>query len=258
MKHFFSLLVAGAATSGAWAAEINTLAAQESAEGWKLLFDGTTLSGWHIYQHAGPPKAGWHVAEGLLVCPKSNGRPNGSGGDLVTDGKYRDFDFRFEWRISPGGNSGVKYLVDESRPPGAPLYRGDTGNSPVGFEYQLLDDVKHPDAKRGPTHMSGAIYDLLAMEKKTLKPVGQWNESRIVVGGNHVEHWLNGGKVAECDLDSDAFRQLLAKSKYSVIPGFGTKITTPLALQDHGEEVAFRNLKIRELKPNEMFHKHSP
>jgi hypothetical protein len=129
------------------------------------------------------------------------------------------------------------------------LYLGDTGKSPVGFEYQILDDLKHPDAQRGPTHMSGALYDLLAVEKKTRKPVGQWNESRILVNGNHVEHWLNGAKVAECDLDSAAYREALAKSKYHVVPGFGTKITTPLALQDHGEEVAFRSLKIRELKP---------
>jgi hypothetical protein len=245
----FAVATVVAVALGASGAEINTLTHQETAAGWKLLFDGRTLAGWHGYQQHGPPKTGWHVVDGALVNPKSNGRPNGSGGDLVTDAKYRDFDFRFQWRISPVGNSGVHYLVDESRPRTAPLYRGDTGHSPVGFEYQILDDEKHSDAKRGPTHQTGSIYDLFAVEKKNLKPVGQWNEGRIVVNGNHVEHWLNGARTAECDLDSEAYRRALAKSKYHVVPGFGAKIATPLALQDHGEEVAFRNLKVRELKP---------
>ena len=231
------------------AADQNHLTPDETAAGWKLLFDGHTLTGWHSYQQKEPPKAGWHVADGCLINPKSNGRPNGGGGDLVTDAKYLDFEFRFEWRISPAGNSGVHYFIDESRPPTAPMYRGDTGHSPVGFEYQVLDDERHPDGKRGPTHKAGALYDLVATEQKTLRPVGEWNEGRIVVNGKHIEHWLNGAKVAECDLDSDAFRTALAKSKYHVVAGFGTKIVTPLALQDHGEEVAFRNLKIRELHP---------
>jgi hypothetical protein len=232
------------------AAETNSLTADEVAAGWKLLFDGHTLAGWHGFQKHAPPKKGWHVADGCIVNPKSNGRPNGSSGcDLVTDGKYLNFEFYFEWRMSPAGNSGVQYLVDELRPPTAPLYRGDTGHSPVGFEYQLLDDKLHPDGKRGPTHKAGAIYDLFGAEKKTLHPVGEWNESRIIVNGNHVEHWLNGSKVAETDLGSDTLREAIAKSKFHVVPGFGTKIATPLCLQDHGEEVAFRNLKIRELHP---------
>ena len=231
------------------AADQNTLTPDETAAGWKLLFDGRTLTGWHSYQQKEPPKMGWHAADGCLVNPKSNGRPNGSGGDLVTDAKYLDFEFRFEWRISPSGNSGVHYLIDETRPPTKPLYSGDTGHSPVGFEYQVLDDERHPDGKRGPTHKAGALYDLFAAEQNKPKPVGEWNEGRIVVNGNHVEHWLNGTKSAECDLDSKAYREALAKSKYHVVPGFGAKAATPLALQDHGEEIAFRNLKIRQLHP---------
>lgn len=231
------------------AAEPNTLTPAEIAAGWKLLFDGRSLVGWHAFQQEQAPKKGWHVADGALVNPKSNSRPNGSGGDLVTDRKFRDFDFRFEWRISPGGNSGIHYFVDESRPPTKPLYAGDTGKSPVGFEYQVLDDAKHPDGKRGATHQAGALYDLFGSERKTLKPIGEWNEGRIAVRGNHVEHWLNGGKVAECDLDRETYRAALAKSKYHVVPDFGVKIATPLALQDHGDEVAFRSLKILELKP---------
>jgi len=229
------------------AADQNSLAAEEASAGWKLLFDGRTLTGWHTFQTHAPPTTGWHIVDGCLVNPKSNGRPNGSGGDLVTDAKYVNFEFRFEWRMSPAGNSGVLYLVDESRPFIAPLYRGDTGHSPVGFEYQLLDDELHPDGKRGPTHKTAALYDLYGTDKKTLHPVGEWNESRIIINGNRVEHWLNGSKVVECELGSEALRETIAKSKYHVIPGFGAKIATPLCLQDHGEEVAFRNLKIREL-----------
>jgi hypothetical protein len=230
------------------AADPNTLTPVENAAGWKLLFDGRTMAGWHIFQKQGEPKGGWHVVDGCLVNPKSNGRPNGSGGDLVTNGKFLNFEFRFEWRISPGGNSGVHYLFDESRPFIAPLYKGDTGHSPVGFEYQVLDDTGPAYEKLGATHKAGALYQLFAIEPKTLRAVGQWNESRIIVNGNHIEHWLNGGKVADCDVGSAAFREAVAKSKYHVIPGFGAKAATALALQDHGEEVAFRGLKIRELQ----------
>ncbi len=227
----------------------NSLNTEEKAAGWTLLFDGRTLTGWHVWQQKGEPRSGWHVADGALVCQKTNGRPNGGGGDLTTNGKFDDFEFTFEWRISPGGNSGVQYLVDENRPPGGPpMYRGDTGHSPVGLEYQVLDDENHPDGKRGPTHQAGALYDLFATEKKLLRPVGEWNEGRIVVRGQHIEHWLNGMKTVDCDLDSAIYRAAFAKSKYRVVPGFATKAPTPLALQDHGEEVAFRSLKIRELK----------
>lgn len=243
------LALAFACVSNLYAADQNKLTSDEISAGWKLLFDGSTLNGWHVYQKKDVPKGGWHVADGALLIPKSSGRPNGSGGDLVTDGKYLDFEFRFEWRISPAGNSGVQYLILESRPSTASMYKGDTGHSPIGFEYQVLDDERHPDGKRGPTHKASALYDMFGAEKKTLRPVGEWNEGRIVVNGKHVEHWLNGAKVVECDLDSDAFRAAFAKSKFHVVPGFGAKLASPLALQDHGEEVAYRNLKIRELHP---------
>jgi len=228
----------------------NELSAEERAAGWKLLFDGHSLKGWHVWQQKGEPKSGWHVVDGTLVCPKTNGRPNGSGGDLTTDEKFVDFELVFEWRISSAGNSGVLYFIDENRTPTAqkaPMYRGDVGKSPVGFEYQILDDEKHPDGKRGGIHQAGALYDLIAVEKKTLKPVGEWNQGKIVVRGPHIEHWLNGAKSAECDLNSAAYREAFAKSKYHVLEAFGVQAPTPLALQDHGEEVAFRNVKIRGL-----------
>lgn len=232
----------------ACAAEPNTLTPQEVAQGWKLLFDGRSLSGWHIYGTTTPPAKGWHVDGGCLFNPKSNGRPNGSGGDLVTNAKYRDFEFRFEWRVTKGGNSGVHYLFTEGAKRTASMYKGDKGDSPVGFEYQILDDPAY-SAKQGPDHLTASIYWLVAPVNKVLRSVGEFNEGRIVVHGNHVEHWLNDSKVAGCELGSAELQKLIAVSKFKVIPGFGTKAATALALQDHGEEVAFRNLKVRELSP---------
>ncbi|TCO87702.1 uncharacterized protein DUF1080 [Chthoniobacter flavus] len=225
--------------------EPNTLTAEEQTAGWKLLFDGRSLGGWHLYQQKGEPKTGWHVEQGVLICPKTNGRPNGSGGDLVTDTKFVDFEFSFEWRISPAGNSGVLYLFDESRAPGGPpMYRGDTGHSPLGFEYQVLDNENHPDGKRGPTHRAGALYDLNANDKAAPKPVGEWNESRIVLRGKHIEHWLNGVKSAEADLDSAAYREAFAKSKYHVVPKggapricFGRRLESRRSCARHGPEL---------------------
>ncbi len=148
------------------AAEPNTLTPEERTAGWKLIFDGQTFNGWHLFKQPGPAHGGWKTEEGTLVCPKSNGRPNGSGGDLTTDAKFNDFEFVFEWRISPGGNSGVHYFIDENRPPTKPLYAGDTGKSPVGFEYQVLDDERHPDGKRGPTHQFKALSMISSPRKR--------------------------------------------------------------------------------------------
>jgi len=243
------LLAVGSTPALTRAAEPNTLADAERRDGWTLLFDGKSLAGWHVFKRTGEAKSGWHAAgDGTLVCPKSNGRPNGSGGDLVTDAKFADFEFTFEWRIAAGGNSGVQYFFDEGRrPTGKPLYKGDTGDSPIGFEYQVLDDATYPDANHGSLRRTGAIYDLFATGKARPEAVGQWNQSRIVVRGDHVEHWLNGVKSAQCDKGSPAYKRALAASKYHVIKDFAAKGPTALALQDHGEEVAYRNLKVREI-----------
>lgn len=248
MKPRFAALLLAAVLPITRAAEINSLTPAESANGWVLLFDGRSLAGWHLFQSKGEPHAGWKVVNGEIVCPKTNGRPNGSGGDLVTDRKFTNFEFSFQWKISPGGNSGVHYRFDEARPPGKPLYKGDTGHSPVGFEYQILDDENHPDGKRGPTHRAGALYDLYGTEQRIVRPVGEWNESRIVVRGQHIEHWLNGVKTVDCDLDGAEYRALFEGSKYHVVPGYAARAPTSLALQDHGEAAAFRSLKIRALK----------
>jgi hypothetical protein len=228
----------------------NTLSAEEMAAGWKLLFDGRSMTGWRGYKLSGPPTKGWHAADGCLVNPKSNGRPNGSGGDLITVQTFLDFEFTFEWRIAVGGNSGIHYFFDENRPKTpVPMYRGDTGNSPMGFEYQILDDPNYPsELKNGPEHLAAALYMLVTPTNKVLRTAGEFNEGRIVVNGKHVEHWLNGRRVLECELGSPALMQAIAQSKFKWIAGLGSKFATHIALQDHGDEIAFRNLKIRELK----------
>jgi len=163
---------------------------------------------------------------------------------------FTDFDFQFEWNIQQGGNSGVYYLFQERQnKPGTQMYMGDDGTSPVGFEHQLVDDERHSDVlQNGPTRSTGALYALFAPnDAKKLKPAGQFNQSRIIVKGNHIEHWLNGAKILSYDLGSPELLQAIAKSKYKNVPGIGLKTKTRLLLQDHGDEIQFRNLKIREL-----------
>jgi hypothetical protein len=230
---------------------LNTLSDAEKREGWKLLFDGKTLNGWRGYFETMDPSKGWSIEAGCFKNSKGNGRPRSGGGDLMTTELFDNFDFRFEWSMPPGGNSGVYYLFQERQEkPGIGMYMGDDGRSPVGFEYQLLDDERHQDALRnGPDRSTGALYFLVPPNgTKRLKPIGEFNESRIVVNGKHVEHWLNGAKIVEYELGSPALLDAIARSKYKDIPGFGVKTRTRILLQDHGDEVRFRNLKIRALR----------
>ncbi|HKQ92744.1 MAG TPA: DUF1080 domain-containing protein [Blastocatellia bacterium] len=234
--------------------QLNTLSAAEKKEGWKLLFDGKTFNGLRSYFETMEPSKGWSIEEGCFKNSKGNGRPRSGGGDIMTTSLFTDFDFRFEWSMPQGGNSGVYYLFQERQDkPGVGMYMGDDGRSPVGFEYQLLDDERHPDALRnGPIRSTGSLYSLIAPnDSKRLKPAGEFNESRIVVQGKHVEHWLNGAKIVEYDLGSQALIDAIAKSKYKDVPGFGDKTKTRILLQDHGDEVRFRNLKIRALSGSE-------
>jgi hypothetical protein len=251
MKKLLLLILSGLGLLGTVLAQdtaVNTLSEAERKEGWKLLFDGKTLTGWRNYRQAAPPGKHWVIEEGCLKNPKGTGRPETGGGEILTTDAFTDFDFRFEWRIAPGGNSGVIYFVKERQnAPGAKMFRGDDGTGPVGHEYQLLDDERHPDGK-DPAHRAGALYALIAPNAaKRLKPVGQFNQSRILVQGMHVEHWLNGAKILEYELESPAFLHAVAASKYRDLPSFGTKFKTRIQLQDHGDEIWFRNLKIRPL-----------
>jgi 3-keto-disaccharide hydrolase len=233
MKHWIAgSLMAVLGAAALLASEPNTLSAQEKADGWKLLFDGSTLNGWRGYQKQTVPD-GWHVVDGTITL-------SGKGGsDIITTDEYENFDFKFDWKISKNGNSGVFYLVQES-----PELKN-TYNS--GPEYQLLDNDGHPDAKNGRDRYAGANYALQAPTKDTAKTVGDWNEGRIVKRGAHVEHWLNGVKVVEYELWSDDWKAQVANSKFNAMPAYAKAKKGHLALQDHGNDVAFRNLKIKVL-----------
>ena len=213
------------------ASEPNQLTDAEKQAGWKLLFDGQSSKGWRGYRLTSMPSKGWRVENGILR--KVGGE---RGGDIITEERFSDFDLTWEWRISPGGNNGLKYLVTEDRP------------SAPGQEYQLIDDTRNPDAKVGSHRATGSFYDVLPpSDDKPLKPVGEWNQSRVLIQGNHVEHWLNGKKILEYELGSDAVKAAVAKSKFKNAPGFGEKIKGHIMLTDHGDECSFRNIKIRVL-----------
>jgi hypothetical protein len=227
----------------------NQLSPAEVAFGWKLLFDGRTLAGWRGLGYDSIPTAHWKAVDGAIMkvpsgdVPKMPDGQPANGGDLMTIGTYRDFELAFEWRVAPGANSGVKYNVSE------PMSVKTSNHAALGFEYQVLDDSLHEDNKI-PSHRAGALYDIVAPSAdKRLAPVGQWNQSRIIVRGSHGEHWLNGVKVLSYDLGTPRLDSLLAASKYRTIPGFADRRAGHIVLQDHGDAAWFRNLRIRELAP---------
>lgn len=210
--------------------EPNHLTKAEKKDGWRLLFDGKTTAGWRGFNQSTFPGQGWVVEDGTLKH-----QAKGGGGDVITVDRFTDFDLRFQWRVATGANSGVKYFINEER------------GQPIGHEYQVIDDATHADALRGGKWQTASLYDLFPPQDKMLRPVGEWNESRIFVEGKHVEHWLNGKKVLAYELESSELKAAIAGSKFKNVAGFGTKFKTPILLQDHGDEVAYRSLKIREL-----------
>lgn len=240
-----------AATEVAAAEAPNTLTAQEQADGWQLLFDGQTFNGWRGLGRDTVPTAHWVIEDGTLkklpsgdVPLQPDGQPL-SGGDLMTEATFQDFELSFDWKISEAGNSGVKYNVDEA-------FSGANGSrtAALGFEYQVLDDVNHPDARAGVdgNRTAAGLYDLISPAAgKPLNPPGEWNHGRIVYQGNHGEHWLNGQKVVEYDLGTPRMDSLLAASKYAPIEGFADRRTGHIVLQDHNDAAWFRNIKIRPL-----------
>jgi hypothetical protein len=219
----------------------NTLTAKEKKDGWKLLFDGQTTTGWRGANKKAFPEKGWEVENGELVVQASGGDDSRRGGDIVTTENYDNFELVFDFKLTPGANSGLKYFVAENHP--------QSPDFPIGLEYQVLDDEGHPDAKNGinGNRTLGSLYDLIPAQNKTAKPVGEWNQGRVVARGRHVEHWLNGTKIVEYERGSPGFRARVAESKFKKFENFGEAPAGPILIQDHHDRVAYRNLKIRRL-----------
>ena len=224
-----ALLLAGVAAVAA--PTPNQLTDQEKAAGWKLLFDGKTTEGWRTFKKPSFPSKGWVVEDGWLHCQGKG------GGDIISDAEFGDFELQWDWKIAPGGNSGMKYFVIETR------------NAALGHEYQMIDDERSPDAKSlSGKQVTASFYDVLKpTAHPPTRPPGEINLSRILVKGSHVEHWLNGVKVLEYECGSEEVKAAVAASKFKTTAGFGDKIKAHLLLQDHNTEVWFRNVKIREL-----------
>lgn len=225
----------------------NHLSEQEKRRGWRMLFDGETTNGWRSAKGPKFPESGWVIENNELIVLEGNGGESENGGDIITADKFSDFELSLEFKITEGANSGIKYFVD------ADLNKG--SGSSIGLEFQVLDDKKHPDAKKGVegNRTVGSLYDLIAATNlsiegrdKTFRGVGKWNQARIVSKGNHVEHWLNGYKVVEYERKTPMFRALVNYSKYQKWPNFGELDEGHILLQDHGNRVAYRSIKIRE------------
>lgn len=219
----------------------NTISAKEAAEGWKLLWDGKTSEGWRGAKLTDFPKSGWKIENGELKVLKSNGGESTNGGDIVTLKKYKNFELSVDFKITKGANSGVKYFVDTD------LNKGE--GSSIGCEFQILDDVNHPDAKLGVkgNRKLGSLYDLIPAPENKPYRNGFFNNARIVVNGNKVEHYLNGTKIIEYERNAQMWQALVNYSKYKVWPNFGNAAEGNILLQDHGDEVVFKNIKIKEL-----------
>ena len=226
----------------------NKLLHSEELWGWRLLWDGRTTDGWRGAKLDAFPSKGWIIENGELIVLASGGGESEAGGDIVTLEEYGDFELQLEFKLTEGANSGIKYYVDTE------LNKG-TGSA-IGLEFQILDDERHPDAKLGSHEGSrtiGSLYDLIqASPAKLVKPIGEWNHARILSENNHVEHWLNGMRVLEYERKSAEYRKLVEESKYRVWPDFGEAEQGPILLQDHGDRVSFRNIKIKPIPKEEL------
>lgn len=211
-------------------AQMPSLTAAEKKEGWKLLFDGKSLAGWRAYKSETPP-TGWRADNGVLIR-------DGAGGDLMTAEQFDDFELRFEWKVTANGNSGIIYRI------------ATTEEFPwqTGPEYQILHNQGHRDGK-APITSAASNYAVNPPTKDVTRPVGEWNEGRLVARGNHVEHWLNGEKVVEYEVNSPDWLERVKASKFAKLANYGRIKRGYIALQDHGDVVSYRNIKIRTLRP---------
>ena len=204
----------------------NRLRADERAAGWRLLFDGGTTAGWRGYRQTSMP-SGWRIVDGALTL-------TGGGGDIITVDQFADFELTLEWRIAPAGNSGILYRVSES---GEATFH-------TGPEMQVLDNAGHADG-RNPLSSAGACYGLYAPAADVTRPVGSWNEVRIVANGTRLEHWLNGTRIVDYEIGSSDWLMRLASSPFRDLPAYGRASRGHIALQDHGDRVDYRSIKIR-------------
>ena len=224
-------LVAGLAGTGSsvmTAQQADTLTAADVKDGWRLLFDGQTLKNWRAFRSDAPPP-GWQAIDGALVR-------EGSGGDIMTVEQFADFELRLEWKIAKNGNSGIMFRVTQD---GSQTYE-------TGPEFQVLDNAGHKDGGNSLT-AAGSNYALHPPVRDATRPVGEWNDVRLVVNGPHVEHWMNGVKLLEYELWSDDWNARVQASKFNKMPHYGRAKRGHIALQDHGDPVWYRNIRIKPL-----------
>jgi hypothetical protein len=220
----------------------NKLTDREKKDGWQLLFDGASMNKWRSASSDSFPSKGWTINSGVLSIEEAGGRQ--SAGDIITREQFEDFEFTLDFKLTERANSGVKYSVHLFNPPVRGL------GAVLGFEYQILDDDKHPDARAGRNgnRKLGSLYDILPSSTgKAIRPIGEWNTARIISKGSHVEHWLNGVKVLEYEKTSDTYKAAFAQSKFNVVADFDKDAKGHLLLQDHGNKVFFKNIKVRKL-----------